>query len=307
MEMTAQVINQCTTSLSHAAQGALLTLRALKQMVRRRTNKLGTSINLETLIIPEEFTTHVPHHGEISAPPLFCQIYVIFAEALGGVHSVLYALLLDKSRSTYDRLFDMMKGIVPEANPRSISCDFEMAAFNAIRTAFPVVRLHGYKNDSDFALQAKMVIALAFVPTDGLEQAIDSLAGHLPDELQPLLDWFEDRYVGLRNRRGDVRRPPMFPVEMWSMYSRDVDEDSRTNNYAGAAHRRLKAELGMAHLTIWKLIDSLRKVQHLVTGHQPPKKLKKYRDADERIVPIVRQYNNMDVITYLHGLAHNYD
>ncbi|KRZ65286.1 hypothetical protein T10_9890 [Trichinella papuae] len=190
MEMTAQVINQCTTSLSHAAQGALLTLRALKQMVRRRRNKLGTPlgapINLETLIIPEEFTTHVPHHGEISALPLFCQIYVILAEALGGVHSVLYALLLDKSRRTYDRPFDMMKGIVPEANPRSISCDFEMAAFNAVRTAFPGVRLHEYKNDSDFALQAKMVIALAFVPTDGLEQAIDSLAGHLPDELQPL-------------------------------------------------------------------------------------------------------------------------
>ncbi|KRZ03044.1 hypothetical protein T11_632, partial [Trichinella zimbabwensis] len=76
---------------------------------------------------------------------------------------------------------------------------------NIIITAFPDVCLHGclfhlaqnmrrhlctvhlftrYKNDADFALQGKMVIALAFVPTDGLEQAIDNLAGHLPDELQ---------------------------------------------------------------------------------------------------------------------------
>ncbi|KRZ00056.1 hypothetical protein T11_8057, partial [Trichinella zimbabwensis] len=324
MEMTAQVINQCTTSLSQAAQGALLTLRALKQMLRRRRNKLGTPLaaptSLETLIIPEEFTTYAPHHGELvsflladsgpspqrilifgsqrklailresrtwyvdgtfqSAPPLFCQIYVILAEALGGVHPVLYALLPDKSRSTYDRLFDMVKEIVPEANPRSISCDFEMAAFNAIRTAFPAVRLHGclfhlaqnmrrhlctldlftrYKNDADFALQAKMVVALTFVPTEGIEQAIDSLAGHLPDELQPLLDWFEDSYVGRRNRRGGGRRPPMFPMEMWSMYRRVVDGDCRTNNFTEAAHRRLKAELGMAHPTIWKLIDSLRK------------------------------------------------
>ncbi|KRZ11298.1 hypothetical protein T11_16897 [Trichinella zimbabwensis] len=51
-----------------------------------------------------------------SAPPLFCKIYVILSEAPGGTHPVLYALLPDKSRSTYDRLFDMVKGIVPEAN-----------------------------------------------------------------------------------------------------------------------------------------------------------------------------------------------
>ncbi|KRZ71949.1 hypothetical protein T10_12101 [Trichinella papuae] len=87
----------------------------------------------------------------------------------------------------------------------------------------------------------------------------------------------------------------MFPIEMWSMYRRVVDGDNRTNNFAEAAHRRLKAELGMAHPTIWKLIDSLRKVQHardlfyeqLVAGHQSPKKLKKYRDADKRLGRIV--------------------
>ncbi|KAL1238622.1 Chaperone protein ClpB [Trichinella spiralis] len=71
----------------------------------------------------------------------------------------------------------------------------------------------------------------------------------------------------------------------------------------------------MAHATIWKLIESLRKVQHagdlfyeqLVAGHQPPQKLKKLRDADERIAEIVSKYNDRDVITYLQGITHNYD
>ncbi|KRY08754.1 hypothetical protein T12_16676, partial [Trichinella patagoniensis] len=100
-----------------------------------------------------------------------------------------------------------------------------------------------YKNDADFALQAKIIIPLASVPIDGLKQVVDNLAGHLPDKLQPLFDWFEDSYVGRQNRRVAV-------------------EDNRINNYAEAAYRRLKAELGMAHATIWKLIESLRKVQH---------------------------------------------
>ncbi|KRZ70612.1 hypothetical protein T10_3069 [Trichinella papuae] len=69
MEITAQVINQCMTSLWQATQGALLTLVALKQMVRRQRNKLGTPLaaptNLKTLVIPEEFTTYAPHHGEL--------------------------------------------------------------------------------------------------------------------------------------------------------------------------------------------------------------------------------------------------
>ncbi|KRY87908.1 hypothetical protein T4D_13616 [Trichinella pseudospiralis] len=160
-------------------------------------------------------------HIPVSATVVL-QIYVILTEALRGVHPVQYALLSDKNRSIYDRLFDMVKETVPEANPRSISCDFQMAAFNG---------------------------------------------------------------------------------------------DNHINNFSEAAHRRLKAELGMAHLAIWKLIYSLRKVQHatvlfyeqLVANHQPLKQLKKYRESDKRIVQIARQYNDRDSITYLQGLAHNYD
>ncbi|KRY76798.1 hypothetical protein T4A_9173 [Trichinella pseudospiralis] len=200
-------------------------------------------------------------HIPVSATVVL-QIYVILTEALRGVHPVQYALLSDKNRSIYDRLFDMVKETVPEANSRSISCDFQMAAFSE-RTAFPGVRLHG----CFFHLAPNM------------------------------------------------RRPPVFLIEMWSMYRRVVDGDNHINNFSEAAHRRLKAELGMAHLAIWKLIYSLRKVQHatdlfyeqLVANHQPLKQLKKYRESDKRIVQIARQYNDRDSITYLQGLAHNYD
>nr|CAD7259855.1 unnamed protein product [Timema shepardi] len=50
------------------------------------------------------------------------------------------------------------------------------------------------------------ISALAFVPENDLDQALDLWAEELPDNLQPLIDWFEDNYIGRRNRRGVGRR-----------------------------------------------------------------------------------------------------
>ncbi|KRZ65686.1 hypothetical protein T10_2363 [Trichinella papuae] len=88
----------------------------------------------------------------------------------------------------------MVKGIVPEANQEAFLVTLKW------QPSMPNELLSQAFACMDFTVQAKMVIALAFVPTHGLEQAIDSLAGHFPDELQQLLDYFEDSYVGRRNR-----------------------------------------------------------------------------------------------------------
>jgi len=141
-----------------------------------------------------------------------------------------------------------------------------------------------------------------------------SLSDNLPNYVQPIFDWFEDNYVGRMNRRGNGRRQPLFPHEMWNVYNRTLNQQDRTNNHAEAAHRRLQTELGMDHPTTWKLIDGLRKVQanrdfyyeHLVAGHNLPVKLKKYRDADQRILTVVRDYNNRSTVEYLRGIAYNY-
>ena len=172
-----------------------------------------------------------------------------------------------------------------------------------------------YNNDPNFALNAKMITSLCFVPVPHLDTYIDALARNLPEELLPLLNFFEDNYVGRPQRRGTARRSPLFPPDMWSQYDRTVSGRDRTNNHAEATHRKIYAELGVSHPILWKFISGLKKIQKgrdvyfekLVAGHSPNQKLLKYVKTDERILRIVRQFHEKEPLEYLRGLAHNHN
>lgn len=272
------------------------------------------------------------------APPLFHQVYVILAERNGHIFPLLYALLPNKRRQTYQQLFQEIAQRWPTLNPASISIDYEIAAFQEVQTAFPNAQLFGclfhltrnmkkkltdeqllgrYNTDANFALQARMIVALAFVPIDSIEDALDALSDPqtgVHGDLQPILDWMEDNYIGRLNRN-NTRRPPMFPIRMWNVYERTINGQDRTNNHAEAAHRRLQSVLQMDHPSIWKFIKGLRKVQkerdmafeQMVAGNSPPAKRRKYRQADERILKLATDFANRPCAEYLRGIAHNFE
>ena len=92
---------------------------------------------------------------------------------------------------------------------------------------------------------------------------IEVLRERLPEEFEPILDYFEDNYIG-RLQRNHRRRRPLFAPGMWSSYARTLAAEARTNNHAEAAHRCLQAEFGVNHPTLWKFINGLRMVQKSV-------------------------------------------
>ncbi|KAH7708427.1 hypothetical protein AAVH_24321 [Aphelenchoides avenae] len=79
-----------------------------------------------------------------------------------------------------------------------------------------------------------MIVALAFVFLADVELAFATLEDELPDELQPVLAYFETYYIG-RRRNDNIRRQPLFPKELWSVHARTVGNQDRTNNHAEAA------------------------------------------------------------------------
>ena len=66
-------------------------------------------------------------------------------------------------------------------------------------TELRLISLHPRYNDTksdDFALKARMIAALAFVPPSELDNAVTELSPILPAELVPVLNNFEDTYLG---------------------------------------------------------------------------------------------------------------
>lgn len=78
--------------------------------------------------------------------------------------------------------------------------------------------INRFNNDAHFVLYAKMVIALMFVPIKEIDNAL--LTDNLPDYMQPILHWFEDIHVRRMNKGSNERRHPLFPHEMWAIYSK---------------------------------------------------------------------------------------
>ena len=164
----------------------------------------------------------------------------------------------------------MLLNLRPNLNPTSVSCDYETAAFESAKARFPGAEIDGcffhfvknfkkhvgrnnmmqqYNNDPNFALQARMIPALAFVPIPNLDATFAALSQHLPPIFQPLLQWLETSYLGRRVGRQNWRRPSLFPVPMWNVHNRVIN------------HRRVQLELKTDHPTIWKLITDLKTVQ----------------------------------------------
>ena len=114
--------------------------------------------------------------------------------------------------------------------------DFEIAVLNAVRGSFPNSALKGcffhfcqaiyrkvqslglqnrYRDDDEFNLKIRMLVAVAFVPTTDVIRAFESLSENLPLDApaQAIIDYFEDTYIG-RLRPGGQRRDPLFPIRI---------------------------------------------------------------------------------------------
>ena len=269
-----------------------------------------------------------------TVPPLFAQLYTIHGLINNNIVPAVFVLMSEKTEESYRMVFSKLKQLEPSMRPISVMTDFETATVKAFQHEFIGIQLRGcffhfcqclyrniqsnglqhrYENDADFAMQMRHLPSLAFVPVEDVVLAFEELLSRVdfPLESQPVLDYFEDTWIG-RPTRGNKRRPPRTPHSMWSCYDNINDDLPKTNNSCEGWHRSFSELIGGNHPTIWKFITVLQKEQCLneakieqsLAGQPIQPQKKRYRDAASRIKKIVETYKEIDLMDYLRGLSH---
>ena len=264
-------------------------------------------------------------------PEIFVQLYTIHAVVDHHTIPCIYALLPDKTQITYNKFIQEVENLT-NCSPVSAMIDFERAMLNALIVHFPETDVKGcffhlcqniyrkiqefgfqkqYQDNNEFSLKMRMIAALAFIPPESVQEASEELCDIMPEESLPILDYFEDHYIGRPCRRG--RREPTFSIPLWNMYARTNDELNRTNNSVEGWHRSFVSFAGCSHPVIWKFLSLLEReinfqdvqMTQITAGiaSEPPRK--KYKDAASRITSIVQTYQEKTYLDYLRGIAFN--
>ncbi|RWS20135.1 uncharacterized protein B4U80_11049 [Leptotrombidium deliense] len=129
--------------------------------------------------------------------------------------------------------------------------------------------------------------------------------------LQPLIDYFEDTWIGRPTANG-IRRAPRYPITNWNCYTSVIDELPKTNNSVEGWHRAFSSLISCQHPSIWKFISGIKKDQSLnefkleqyVAGTPVKQNYERQLQA-VRFQSIVNKYGERDTIDYLRGIAHN--
>lgn len=296
----------------------------------------STSTNLDILFDCQDWLCD----GTFKTTPLlFTQLYTIHCNYNNHIIPVVYLLLPNKTSATYNTFLSVLRHIKPGLNPRSILIDFEMAAINSISFNFPNALIQGcyyhfsqsfwrkvqansdilerYSNDSEFSLNCKMMLALAFVPLVNVVSAFEQLQAseyyqsHI-DILATLLDYFEDTYIG-RPVSGSTRRSPRFKHSLWNCYDATRLGKSRTNNSVEGWHNGFARSLNCYHPGIWQFIAALQREQGLnefrigrIRSGEPVNSTRRiYRDLNSRLKTLVVGYLGTNHLEYLAGIAQN--
>nr|CAI5844980.1 unnamed protein product [Callosobruchus analis] len=121
-----------------------------------------------------------------------------------------------------------------------------------------------YETEPEFALKMKFLSALAFVPTTDVVEAFEIVCDEnmLPEDAQPILDYFEDTWIG-RPQRRQHRRSPRFSHSMWNCFNTVVEGLPKTNNSIEGWHRAFEAQISADHPNIWKFVKAIQREQSL--------------------------------------------
>ncbi|XP_041358542.1 uncharacterized protein LOC121375235 [Gigantopelta aegis] len=202
----------------------------------------------ETLFVDGTFYT---------CPGLWDQLYSIHCLSGATMVPVAFALMPNRTRATYVRLFNQLSSVVEEKtgfdlSPEVVLTDFEIVAIQAIEEIFPDADTRGCLFHFNQCMLQK-VQGLGLMRLYRADQGVQTLVRRLP--LLPI-DHVQDVWIDIMNERPDhlphvteftdyvtttwVDDDSLFKVAMWTQHG---NIGPRTNNHLEGWHSKLNRSL----------------------------------------------------------------
>ncbi|XP_041377271.1 uncharacterized protein LOC121389688 [Gigantopelta aegis] len=248
-----------------------------------------------------------------SCPALWNQLYIIHAMDGTTMYPLVFALLPDKQRITYIRLFSLLKNEVQQLlnqplAPSKVQTDFEMAAIQAVETEFPQAEVKGcffhftqaiwrktqelglavlYKEDPAVQTWIRRAAGLPLLSIAQVQDAWLEAMNDGPDV--PQAEAFND-YVVLTWVDDDSR----FPLIVWNHH---LTTSPRTNNNLEGFHSRMNRSIQVHHPNIYRFVELIKgietseraKLRQINFGAAPPPRKRVYKQNENRIVRLKAQ------------------
>ncbi len=264
-------------------------------------------------------------------PKLFKQLFTIHTVIMDHSFPMIYVLMTAKSEQLYSCVSSAIKAMVPELVPESLMGDFELAARNAMHSAFPEALLGGcqfhfsqalwkkiqklnlvqsYKQNPAIKKHVKMLFSLPYLPADSIRQVAATLFSNQLDGLTP------NEKVSFRKFHSYIQR---FWLDTITPERLSVFQLSRgTNNDCESFHSRLKSKIKTHRPNIWSFLGHLNNfmedvqldIERMNNGLQISRRRARSSVKNvERRDQLKQKLSNDQItaMTYLAAIAHTFD
>ena len=140
----------------------------------------------------------------------------------------------------------------------------------------------------------------------------DELSEECPDALIPVLDSWEDNFIGRRRR--NRRAQPRFAATVWNVRERVEDGLPKTNNSVEGWHHAFQSSVDCHHPTVYKLISHFRieqeNIEQCVTWFLAEElnedaSKEKYVQLSRRLNALMPTYGNRPLLDFLRAVSQN--
>jgi hypothetical protein len=133
------------------------------------------------------------------------------------------------------------------------------------------------------------------------------------EKVDELVTYFQRTYIRGRRLpgRGDRYAAAIFPAEVWNKYEMASEGVARTTNAVEGWHYSLQSLFMCHHPTLWTFLAGLERDCHMSVAAYLQASAgainvgrKTYRDLKQRVMRVVANYRETEILTYLRAISH---